>query len=233
MKKNNLMLIPGLNNTNKIWKYTLPLLEDEYHVLTPKLPKYNSVVDIADSLVKDIKEPFVVCGYSFGGYIALAMLERYPDLIEKVVLIASHTFADSPNGAHNRKKLIERAKNGEYIEMMEASKPNTFHSNHIDEEIMLTRDEMVKEYGAESFIKHATAAIHRNDFTKLFQQAPIPKLIIASKEDKVMPFDKLSELASSSDNTAFKVVEKSGHAIPFEQPTQLVETLKEWLDAID
>lgn len=226
----NIMLIPGLNNTSETWDQVSEFLPSEWNVNAINIPAISDVNEIADLLLKNETEPFYVCGFSFGGYIALAMLDRAPELIKGFILLASTTTSDSDKQKEARKKAIARAENGEYFKMMEENTPITFHPDSLkNEEIMNLRSKIVNDYGPNLFVNHVNATIGRPDRTSIFKNSKIPKLIISGKDDKVIPAVKLLELAEATPGSTYKAVEGTGHMVPMENPKDVSSIIKEWI----
>src|SRR5512133_1365999 len=68
----------------------------------------------------------IVIGHSMGGYITLALAERYPELLKGFGLFHSTAYADSDERREGRKKtiaLIEQKGVGEFVK---TSVPNLF-----------------------------------------------------------------------------------------------------------
>lgn len=224
------MLIPGLNNTAETWDQVIGHLPEEWNVNAVNLPPLSNIDEIADHLLENIVEPIYICGFSFGGYVALSMLERAPELIKGFILLAAMSTADSEKQIEARKKALSRVENGEYFMMMEDNAPITFHPDSLkDEKIMRLRSKIVQEYGPDLFAQHVKATMIRPDRTMIFQQAPIPKLVIAGKEDRVVQSDQLQKLAQSTPNTTYHVIEQTGHMIPMEQPAAVAKVIQDWM----
>lgn len=227
----NVLLIPGLNNTAETWDQVKQNLPADWNIQAVNVPAIPDVDAIADELLKDQSEPFYLCGFSFGGYVALSILERAPELIKGFILLGSMTTADSEAQKIARKKAIEKAENGEYFEMMEANGPLTFHPDSLlDEDIMNRRNKIVKDYGPETFIAHVKATMGRPDRTTVFNESALPKLVIGGKEDQVMPADKLQEQAQRATDTGYEVISHTGHMMPLEQPIEVASVLQNWIE---
>lgn len=121
-----LLLIHGYQADSRVWDMMVPLLESRFQLIIPDLPGHgnsslagavNTMDMMAECLYRLILSlglnEIYVAGHSMGGYVALALLEKYPNLIDKLILINSHAFADSITRALARNReatLIEQGK---------------------------------------------------------------------------------------------------------------------------
>lgn len=96
-----MILIPGLASGGGTWDTTVAHYQDRYecHVLTlagfagvPRIPApmLDTVRDaIADYIRKNKLEKPVIVGHSLGGFLALAVAAKYPELPGKLVIVDS------------------------------------------------------------------------------------------------------------------------------------------------
>lgn len=97
------VLVHGLFNSAHAFNRLLPLLGG-LDVITPDLPGHGSKADqpglasvpaIAEAIRPEIRGPGIVLGHSFGGLVATALAERWPDLVTRLVIVNSGpTLAD-------------------------------------------------------------------------------------------------------------------------------------------
>jgi pimeloyl-ACP methyl ester carboxylesterase len=99
-----MILIPGLASSGETWDTTVAHYQDRYecHVLTvagfagvPRIPApmLDAVRDgVADYVRKNKLEKPVIVGHSLGGFLALAVAAKYPDLPGKLVIVDSYPF---------------------------------------------------------------------------------------------------------------------------------------------
>ncbi len=99
-----MILIPGLASGGGAWDTTVARYQDRYqcHVLTlagfvgvPRIPApmLDTVRDgIADYIRANKLEKPVIVGHSLGGFLALAVAAKYPDLPGKLVIVDSYPF---------------------------------------------------------------------------------------------------------------------------------------------
>ncbi len=67
---------------------------------------------VADGLRALGVEHCTVVGHSMGGYVALALCERHPGLLDGLVLLSSTPNADTPEKQENRRREIELIRSG-------------------------------------------------------------------------------------------------------------------------
>lgn len=99
-----MILIPGLSSSGETWDTTVDHYKDRFecHVLTvagfagvPRVPA--PMLDrVRDGLAVYIREHRlakpVIVGHSLGGFLALALASKYPDLPGKLVIVDSYPF---------------------------------------------------------------------------------------------------------------------------------------------
>ncbi|KGR80057.1 alpha/beta fold hydrolase [Ureibacillus manganicus] len=227
---NNLVLIPGLNNTKEIWDAVIEELPTSYNYYPITVPAISNMDELTDTVLNELPEKFHLVGFSFGGFLALSMLEKAPERITGLCLIGTSAEGESEEGRKLRKQSISRALL-EYEEMVSAGVGRTFHPNSLENlDIQEVRKQMVKDYGAERYIAHTTALMERVDRHHVIKQNDIPYLFVASERDVVIPLEKTKEMTKFANNARFETVDQSGHLIPLEQPKELAKIITSWLE---
>lgn len=99
-----MILIPGLSSSGETWDTTVARYKDRFecHVLTvagfagvPRVPApmLDAVRDgLADYIRKNKLTKPVVVGHSLGGFVALDLASKYPDLPGKLVIVDAYPF---------------------------------------------------------------------------------------------------------------------------------------------
>ncbi len=229
--KDPLVLIAGLNNMGRIWDDVRALLPKEINVVAVDLPAIEDIDQLAAEVLISLPPRFALCGFSFGGYVALAMLAAAPGRILRFALVASGATADSAEAASGREKARSMALAGRHMDLVERQASFVVHASRAgDQALKVYRREMVAEYGAERFAAHQRAAIGRPDRTWLVQQYTGPVLIACGADDKVIPAAKASALAEGIAGARLRIFEQCGHLVPLEQPQALAGALSDWFD---
>ncbi|PIC83002.1 alpha/beta fold hydrolase [Sporosarcina sp. P1] len=225
----NIVFVHGLNNTARVWDGVIRELPSSVRAHAVEVPAGDTVEEIAERLLAELPETFYVCGFSFGGYVSLAMLDRAPERIEGICLAASSAFADREAQIAARKASIERAENGGFKDMVEESLPYMFLPAHLEDgEMMDTQSEMIRDYGPERYAAHTGATMARPDRTDVFAESPLPKLLIAGEQDRIIPAKLMKKMADAAEDAEFAVIENTGHMIPLEQPGRCAELISGW-----
>lgn len=225
----NLVLVPGLNNTRMVFARTLAALPPSVRGIAVDCPPLSSVEAIAEALLPVLPKRFWLGGFSFGGYVALALLESVPERIEGIALICSAPYADSPEQREKRRISMATAREGRYFDMIEAQAASAFHpSNLQDADLMSERRVMVRAYGVERYLAHVQAVIDRPDRSRLLDGSK-PTLVVCGSHDRVFPEEVLRQVALGVPGAELRVVAAAGHLVPLEQPRKLVRALTDWM----
>jgi len=83
--------------------------------------------------------------------------------------------------------------------------------------------------GKEAFMRQERAIIGRVDSRPHLGAIRCPALVVAAREDGIMPLEWLQELADGIPGARLAVVEASGHCSTIEQPERVTELLRGWL----
>ena len=122
----NLVLLPGLNNTTAVWTPLTSQLTalglDSGAITAIECSDLPSVEAIAADLLTDLPAKFYLCGFSFGGYVALAMQALAPERVAGLILVNTSAIADSEKTAAFRRNAIKKAEAGQHEEMYSSTR---------------------------------------------------------------------------------------------------------------
>ena len=225
----SLLLLPGLSSTPELWDSVCASLP----VGIVTLPLENAALEDIDAIAAEILAAapprFALAGFSFGGYVALAMAARAGDRIERLALIATGANADSPEAAASRKRLIEIAQ-ADYASIDGRMTKFLLHPDRVDDAaIHEKRQRMSRDYGASRFIAQQRAAMARPARTAVLASIRVPTLIAVGREDRVTPLAQHEEMARRIPAADLVVFERCGHLVPLEAPVELAGALTKWM----
>jgi pimeloyl-ACP methyl ester carboxylesterase len=230
--KIHLVLIGGINNSAIVWDefalHSPPWLELHRRVC----PALDNVNDIAAVLLDDLPEEFYLCGFSFGGYVSLAILAVAKHRIKGLILANTQDGADSPGQTIFRQKSLQIASEGGYEKLVAGQADIVFHPDSAGlEHLKVIRERMVSGYGVERFMAHLKACITRPDSRELLSTSSMPVLVVAGEDDIVIPAKLQQAMAENIPDCTYRTIEATGHMMPLEKAGQFAQLVVDWIDA--
>ncbi|MEO8545925.1 MAG: alpha/beta fold hydrolase [Burkholderiaceae bacterium] len=224
-----LVLVPGLNNTHAVFDGVVRALPRDVQALALDNPPLDTVEAIAQALLPQLPERFWLAGFSFGGYVALALLEAAPKRVQGIAMLCTGPFAD-PVAAHaKRLAALDAAAQGRYFELIDRQAANAFHPDSLgNTALMQARSAMVRAYGPERYAAHVRATMARPDRSRLLDGGK-PTLVVSASHDTVIPPDTVTRYAAMIPNVQTHVVQGAGHLLPMERPAELADLLAGWM----
>lgn len=166
-----------------------------------------------------------------GGYVALEVMRQAPGRVTRLALLNTHARPDSAEATENRKRLMALAEK-DFPAVIAAQMPKLVNAEHLaDAEITATISEMALATGKEAFQRQQRAIMGRIDSRPHLAKIACPTLVLAGREDALMPVELLEELARGIPNARLAIVEGSGHTASLEQPEEVTDLLRDWLES--
>ncbi|KMJ59648.1 hypothetical protein AB685_01885 [Bacillus sp. LL01] len=236
------VLLHGFCGSHGYWKYVMEELSQYYRVIAIDLRGHGqstvsedsfSIDDMADDLKLLLDkleiERSSIIGHSLGGYVALSFAERYEQYIEGLGLVHSTTFPDSEEGKKGREKAIEKIQsngiNGFIDELAKKLfSPKNFEPFKGEVEFTKSIGFSTKKNGA---IGALEAMKNRADKTEFLSEFTKPLLLVAGKEDQIIPPEKT--FVTEGDHVTQVLLDESGHMGMLEEPQVIIDTLNRFL----
>jgi pimeloyl-ACP methyl ester carboxylesterase len=173
----------------------------------------------------------VVIGHSMGGYITLALAEKYPELLNGIGFFHSTAYADSEERKQGRKKTIALVREKGVSEFVDTSFPNLYSPETRQKKPELIKEEIERAYNfsAETIVSYQTAMMQRPDRTGILRKSRIPVLFILGKYDGAVPLKDGLEQCSLADLNYIHILENSGHVGMKEEPVESTSILLNYL----
>jgi pimeloyl-ACP methyl ester carboxylesterase len=110
------VLLPGLLTTPQIWDPVQDALAQHGWMSHAAMcPALETVKAIVDELATSLPERCHLVGFSFGGYVALTMLDNYPELVASLCLVGSGGHCDSQALRVFRQQCIDEVAAGNFL----------------------------------------------------------------------------------------------------------------------
>jgi len=236
-----LVLLHAFPLDPRMWGATAALLAGGRTVVVPDLlgshrraealpvPALEAAADDVAAQLRTAGIPrAVVAGLSMGGYVALALLERHPELVAGLAVVDSKTTADPPEAAAHR--LVRSAR-------LESSGTPDEVLPDVDVLVGVTtratrpqvRDEVlgwVREQVPAGLAWQQRAMAARPDRTPVLAAFTGPVAVMVGDEDTVTPVDVAGRTAGAARDAVLVVIPGVGHLSAVEDPAAVAAALE-------
>lgn len=225
-----LLLLPGLLADARLFEPQVQGLAD---VATPVVADLTGAASIAAlaSLAIGRMPPgrFALAGLSMGGYVALEVMRQASERVIALALLNTNARPDSPESSANRRRLMALAEK-DFPAVNAALLPKLLHPEHLkDARLVNLLDDMALAIGVEAFKRQQEAIIGRLDSRPHLGAIHVPTLVLAAREDAIMPLEVSEELARGIPGARLEMVEHCGHISSLEQPDAVTALLRAWI----
>jgi pimeloyl-ACP methyl ester carboxylesterase len=166
-------------------------------------------------------------GHSLGGYVALEMVSKRPDLFTALGLFHSTALADTPEKKVTRSKVVEFVtRNG--AEAFTTSFTAPLFADHQHPSIdVVTR--IAIGSAAEAVVGYTLAMRDRQDHRETLGTLEIPVLFICGDKDEGIPVDSITTQAAQCQHPTVCILNGVGHMAMFEEPKRTVAAVRDFL----
>lgn len=225
-----LVLVPGMMCDARIFMPQIIELSKDRAVQIAPTGQGNTVEALAEALLAGAPERFALVGLSLGGQVAMEVLRRAPDRVNRVALISTSATTETPQQAAEREPQIVRAMAGKLAEVMtEIMPPEYLFDGPVRAPILNLVQEMATRLGPEVFARQSHVLQTRPDQQRTLRTTKIPALIISGEVDRLTPPARHEFLAKMIQNAQLEIIPNAGHFPTVEASEAVNALLKGWL----
>ena len=247
------MLLHGFGEDGKVWQQQVDFLQPHFQVIVPDIPGSGQSAFINDANIEtyaeiiklildtELKKPalngteeIAVIGHSMGGYITLALVEKWPDYFNVFGLFHSSAFADSDEKKANRRKAIEFINTKGAAAFLKMSTPSLFtklfaqkHAGKINQLI-----EEGKKFSNEALVQYYAAMIERPDKTEVLRNFNKPVLFLIGEQDTAIPLQSSLQQCYLPNQSHVTILKQSAHMGMWEEAEKANNILLDFLHNI-
>ena len=221
----SIVLLHGFLEDHTIWEHFIRKLSRNYQVLAVDLPgsgkssvfsTMHTMEFMADTvnfiLEKEKISNCIVVGHSMGGYVALALAEKYTKKLNGIVLFHSHAAADDDEARLNRNRTIKAVKNN-HKDFINSFIPLIFAEGN--QEKFASNIAALKDIAAGTSSEGIIAALggmrDRKDMSLFLTQFSEPVFFVIGKNDSRIQLDNVIAQTSLPRNCEALILENVGH----------------------
>lgn len=225
-----ILLVPGLICSPRIFDPVIPALWRCGPVTVANHVRDDNMGAIARRILAEAPPRFALAGHSMGGYIAFEIMRQAPERVAKLALMSTQARPDTPEATARRRGMIERAKTGQYRDVVDELFPGFVHpSRQGDAGLRQIVDDMSEDVGAEAFIRQQNAVLSRPDSRPSMAWIKCPTLVLTTDTDNTVPNSLSDEMANGIPGAKLVVLANCGHLPQLEQPQACADALVQWL----
>lgn len=220
-------------------------LGDVARVVTPDLrgfggsgldtdePSLDHMADDVASLVDRLDAgPVVLAGLSMGGYVAMALLRRRPELVRALVLADTKAGADPDAARENRLRIADRLETeGTVDPLLEEVLPKLCGPTTQSDRLLVAGRVRALVEGAPplaaAWAQRAMAA--RPDSTDTLRGVSVPALVVVGEEDELSPPSDAEVMVDALPQARLAMLPAAGHLSAVETPEAFNDAVKGFL----
>ena len=231
MDHQRVLFLPGLLEDVGAFEEVISGLRDVAACTVADMTRADTIEALADEALAQAPEPpFLLAGHSMGGYVALEIMRRAPNRVARLALLNTNARPDTPESTENRKRLMELA-DRDFNAVVAALMPKLMAEEHLKDTVLTgTVGAMALAVGKEAFKRQQRAIIGRIDSRPHLAAIACPTLVVAGRDDAIMPVEILEELAQGIPGARLAVLDDCGHIASLEQPEEVARLLREWME---
>jgi pimeloyl-ACP methyl ester carboxylesterase len=171
-------------------------------------------------------------GYSLGSMVGMRLAIRRPDLIDKLVLMATNARSDHSPLAVQTRQLWQLFRAGHREDVVMPALPLFF-----SRATMQNQPQLVEQYcrkaislqEVEGIYQAAMAASNRSDVMDQLGAIKAETLVIAGSEDETATPAEAQEIAARTPNAQLAIVADTSHRLLVEKPQEVVRIIADFL----
>jgi len=221
-----IVLLHGYLEAGEVWEPLSERLEGEFRMIAPDLPGHGDsgirgevhTMEFLAAAVKEVikdagEKKVMMVGHSLGGYVTLAFVEMFPELLSGYVLFHSHPHADTPEAIERRNREIAVVRAGRKNIMYPGNISMMFAKENLKSmKAELERSKKIASRNpGEGIIALLNGMIARPSRQYILEDGRVPLLWILGMHDLYFSPERAMRDTGLPHNAEVVILEKSGH----------------------
>ena len=232
--KDQLLLIPGIDGTGRLFYRQLPSLERDFAVTTTRL---RDTAETMDDLVADLHGEVTrvagkagrvtLLGESFGGALTLSYAIAHPERIDRLVILNSFAHFGSPARLWLGYQLL-RAMPWAMMRTVRRLNARRMHSPKTEREEIARFHDLMRAATRQGYLSRLRI-LRRYDIRRHLPSIAAPVLFLAADGDTLVPSVQQARLMSGLTPAAtLRILAGHGHSCLIAPDMDLGAILNEW-----
>lgn len=226
----DLVFLPGFMLTEALWDDMRGDLAVLGNLHFGDLRQDDSLTAMAQRVLQDAPERFVLFGFSMGGFVAQAIALKAPERVLGLGLL--NTSSRPQNAAESAATLaqLDLARRTPFKGLTSRALASALHPDRARDPVLLQRlQAMALDNGKEVFLRQLST-LRDGSYADLHRIA-CPALVVSSDADALRSVEESEEMARRLPASHLEIVAGCGHMTPLEKPQELSRIISTWLSA--
>jgi 3-oxoadipate enol-lactonase len=236
-----LFLFHSLLSDRASFDAIVPELARSFRIIVPELPGFGrsravvgGLAAVADRMAEAVRDatggaPAVVLGNGYGGFVALQMAIRHPEIAGKLILADSGAaFSEPGREAFRNMARVSREKGLEAITDVAMRRLFAPEFQEQQPELMKDRRAAFLRTDADVF-RAACDALAGLDLRADLTGVKVPVLVLVGEHDEATPPPMSHELAAGLPRAELRIIEGCAHVPQLQSPRQFLDAMKGFL----
>lgn len=239
-----IVFLHGFCENNEVFNLQIEALQEHFNLLCIDLPGFGSSSVIKDitipkmaekvkELLDDLKiKNCILLGHSMGGYVTLAFVKNYAQMLKGFGLIHSTAAKDSFDRLTKRKQLINFIQKNGVTPFFKTFFPDLFFDKTLNQNNIETLIEKANSTKVNGIIEGIKAMMQREETFDVLENTHLPVFFAIGKHDTIITEDDMLAQAALCQQAEICYLENSNHMGMLEQPTQLNQAIIQFANRV-
>ncbi|MGR3542523.1 MAG: alpha/beta fold hydrolase [Hasllibacter sp.] len=225
------VLLPGMMCDARLFGPQVAELSQDRHVHLAPITGADRIGPLAEAVLEAAPPRFALAGLSMGGIVAMEVVRRAPERVERLCLMDTNPLPETPRVAASREPQIARVRAGRLRDVMrDEMKPNYLAPGAGRDAVLETVMRMAVAMGPLVFEQQSRALQSRPDQQGTLARYRGPSLVLCGRHDALCPLRRHELMAALLPGAELAVIEEAGHLPTLEAPEAVNAALRRWLD---
>ena len=224
-----LVLIPGMMCDARLFGPQIAALSRDRAVMTAPITGADRVEALAEAVLAAAPGRFALAGLSMGGIVAMEVVRRAPERVERLALMDTNHLPESERASAARAPQIEAVRAGRLAEVTREQARGYLAPGSARGDILDLVLDMALALGADVFAAQSRALMARPDQSETLHALRVPALVLCGRHDALCPPRRHGAMAEAIPDARLEIVEGAGHLTTLEAPEETTRALARWL----
>lgn len=230
----HLVLLPGMLCDAGLFSHQTEHLSETAEISVGDLTQDDSIAGMASSVLDAAPGRFALAGLSLGGIVALEIMRRSPERVERLALLDTTPLRPRPDQLETWDEFEKMTNGGRFMDVTtQRLMPALVHPDRAEEPVLKAAiEQMAENVGGEAFLRQLSAQRGRPDSRASLSGIECPTLVFCGRQDALCPYPLHEEMANAIPGASLVPVEGCGHLSSLERPEAVTAVLRYWMRGV-